>query len=47
MYLENPTENEVKGYVSLSNRVNFDVIPDKLVLRPMSKTPFKIRYNPS
>ncbi|KAL4498636.1 hypothetical protein ABPG72_019754 [Tetrahymena utriculariae] len=47
IFLENPSEKEVKATTKVSNPTNFDVIPDNIVLKPLSKTPIQIRYMPS
>lgn len=37
--LENPSDKEVKATTKVSNPTNFDVIPENIVLKPLSKTP--------
>jgi hypothetical protein len=45
--LENPSAKEVVATSKVTNQTNFDVIPDTIVLKPMTKTPIQIRYMPS
>lgn len=45
--LENPSDKEVLATSKVTNPTNFDVSPDSIVLKPLSKTPVQIRYMPS
>lgn len=47
VYLQNPTEKEVKVTTKVLNQTNFDVVPDRIVLKPLEKLPVQIRYMPS
>lgn len=45
--LENPSDKEVRAVARISNPTNFDVTPEVIILKPLSKTPVSIRYMPS
>lgn len=47
IFLENPSDKEVKAISKVTNPTNFDVNPDNIILKPLSKTPVQIRYMPS
>lgn len=38
IYLENPSDKDVKAFSKVTNPTNFDVNPDNIILKPLSKT---------
>jgi hypothetical protein len=36
--LENPTGKEIKAHYSISNQQNFEILPEKVVLKPYVTT---------